>query len=343
MRIQGAVLVLGLLGAPLATSRAQFQVVRTETRVHLRAQPSADARSIRVLASLERLTATGAREEGFGVVRGWLPVRTTRNERGWVAMRFVFEDEESPATPAVAPSASSRRRVTVFVDLDSPADEIDLSWFKSEPRHSTLRHSSDGTSCGPRGNGDSETFRRKNRNDYPDTAYAIQFAAIRGLALEDGIRANGQAVPRDRPFPGDVNRAIDGHEGIAVTITGFASFLNQRGSQEGTNCHFTGELNTDWHLTITETEDEDQSDGIIVEPTPRFIQRHPNWRRANLRNRVGDLRTSSDSVRVTGFLFFDPDHRADIGRRRFTMWELHPVTRIELFANNRWIDLDSLP
>jgi hypothetical protein len=322
---------------------AQLQVVQTETRVHLRREPSGDARSIRVLRVFERLTARGS------AVRGWGPVVTQRAESGWVSQRFVFETDPDAdtATAAVTAAAGIPRRLggnTVTVGLNAPAAAIDPAWYKQRPRYSVLRHATTDSACGPRGGegGDAPTFRRKNRNDYPDTTYAITFAALRGLPLENGRDAGGQLVPADRPFSAAVERAIARFEGIAVTVTGFIAFMNQRGSVEGTNCGFSGTANTDWHIALTAGHRDAEGEGLIVEPTPRFTRRHTRWLRNSLWDRTGTSRSSDDSVRVTGFLFYDPDHARDLGSRRFTMWELHPVTRIEVWRNGQWVNLDDL-
>ena len=332
------ILALALASISPRAAHAQFGVIRTETRVHLREEPSADSRSIRVLEALERLTAQGSAEEGFGAVRGWLPVVTTRGERGWVADRFVFEVESDSAAALALPTRGRTR----FVGLDAPAEDVNTSWFKPRLRGSVLRHATSSASCGPRGGeGDGETFRRKNRNDYPDTAYALQFDAIRRLPFGDGLDTDGRTVPTNRPFPDEVEETLSRYEGIAVTITGFIAYINERGSKEATNCGFTGVDNTDWHIAITEGHRDPMGAGMVVEPTPRFVRRHPGWLRRNLAERTGDQRSRSDSVRITGYLFYDPDHRPHIRQGyRFTMWELHPVTRIEIFRDGAWVDLD---
>jgi hypothetical protein len=45
-------------------------------------------------------------------------------------------------------------------------------------------------------------------------------------------------------------------------------------------------------------------------------------------------------VRISGWLLLDPEHRAHLGKYRSTLWEIHPITRIEVFDGKNWIDLD---
>jgi hypothetical protein len=77
----------------------------------------------------------------------------------------------------------------------------------------------------------------------------------------------------------------------------------------------------------------------VIEPTPRFKQRRPNWTRTRLLTFEGDARSPIDSVRVTGFLFYDPFHPEHLNRYRRTLWEIHPITRIEFFQNGVWTNL----
>jgi hypothetical protein len=47
-----------------------------------------------------------------------------------------------------------------------------------------------------------------------------------------------------------------------------------------------------------------------------------------------------DSVRVSGYLLLDPVHKNHLNKYRQTLWEVHPIHRIEIFQNGVWKDLD---
>ena len=47
-------------------------------------------------------------------------------------------------------------------------------------------------------------------------------------------------------------------------------------------------------------------------------------------------------VRISGWLFFDPEHPDQLGVTRATLWEIHPVMQIDVNQNGRWIPLDQL-
>ena len=198
---------------------------------------------------------------------------------------------------------------------------------------------STGQPCGPRGSegSDWKTNRRKNRNDSPAVSYAVRWQAIAELPL-----LLAQARARTGWSDSD-SAAVAQFEGIPLTVTGFiAKISNQKGNSESTNCGATGEANTDWHMALVATHTAAESTAVVVEPTPRFKRRHPNWIEAELAPWVGPARDPVDSVRITGFLFYDPSHKNHLRRYRSTLWELHPVTRIEVFdhAHGVWVDLD---
>jgi hypothetical protein len=38
----------------------------------------------------------------------------------------------------------------------------------------------------------------------------------------------------------------------------------------------------------------------------------------------------------------DPEHRNHLGKYRETLWEVHPITEIEVQQQGQWVALDSL-
>jgi hypothetical protein len=39
----------------------------------------------------------------------------------------------------------------------------------------------------------------------------------------------------------------------------------------------------------------------------------------------------------------DPEHKAHLGHFRQTLWEIHPITKIAVFRNGHWVNLDDAP
>jgi hypothetical protein len=73
----------------------------------------------------------------------------------------------------------------------------------------------------------------------------------------------------------------------------------------------------------------------VVEVTPRWQEVNPNWNLPTFRA----LAKIGAKVRITGWLLWDQDHGSEVGRSRATLWEIHPITKIEFVKNGRWTEL----
>ena len=74
-------------------------------------------------------------------------------------------------------------------------------------------------------------------------------------------------------------------------------------------------------------------------PVRIAIPHCPNWTKQKLQPWL----SSDKPVRVSGWLMLDPDHRNHLGKFRNTLWEIHPITKFEVFKDGAFVDLDGLP
>ena len=311
--------------------------VITETRTALRRTPARTRAPLRTLPTGTRLAVVrpdSLRNDFYHVV-------TRSGDTGWVAFVFV--------RPVLPDTGASRTFLTAppslrIINAMNPAIEIDPSWEKPRIVRSTFRGKGQtfgNRRCAATGapTGDWRTNERKNRNDYPTTSHAVTWDALASVDLP--FADGGLPIPREDWMP-DQAEQIAQFEGIPLTVVGYIHKIKFQG-EESTNCGFTGDANTDWHVPFVGEHEQEEADAVVIEPTPRFKERHPNWRRPRLRHLEADRRDAGDSVRVTGFLFYDPSHEDHIRRGfRSTMWELHPITRIEVLRAGRWFDVDRL-
>jgi len=72
-----------------------------------------------------------------------------------------------------------------------------------------------------------------------------------------------------------------------------------------------------------------------LEVTPRVRARHKSWRLTNLRRFV----TQQSRVRISGWLLLDQEHPEQLGKTRVTLWEIHPVLKIEVWSGGKWREL----
>lgn len=95
----------------------------------------------------------------------------------------------------------------------------------------------------------------------------------------------------------------------------------------------------DYHVWLIDDPSQDRTHSAVVEVTPRWREANPTWSIAALRSIAQD----KERVRITGWLLFDQEHPEQLGNTRGTLWELHPITKIEVFENGAWQELESSP
>jgi hypothetical protein len=179
--------------------------------------------------------------------------------------------------------------------------------------------------CGPTGDATNPTAialnTNKNRTDVPGDSDYVD------IAWTD--LAN---LPSDR---------VDDFVSAPVRVVGFLSHkinVENSGSGESTNCHLTADDEVDWHIYLTNAPARQISDAIIVETTPRTRPQH-KWTTSML----GALVNTDHPVRISGWLMYDSEHINVIGTQRATVWEVHPITKIEIQTNGQWEDIETQP
>ena len=294
----------------LAASWSLAQQAEVTRNVNLRGDPSAANPPIRLLTPPEVVTLIEPDKTS-----GYYHVRTTANEEGWLWGRNV----KVQATRMSAPAGGA------------PADAIDPNWPKPNPVEITFQTGS-GT-CGPDGVGDTETNHLKNRVDVPNANdyHEVTFSAVTTLPR----LPKGSPTRRNSPNWPNVAPQITPLEGAPIAVVGFIFSIKKQGA-EGTNCSFTGANEVDWHVPLVSNASDDETTAIVVELTPRIRKEHlQHWTDANL-----TPSGSKPKFRISGWLMYDPNHPAHLGKFRQTLWEIHPVTKIEVEQGGVWKSLD---
>ena len=262
---------------------------------------------------------------------GYYHVRTAEGEEGWVYARnleLVTTSPDSPAPTSVPPTIPAEPTATVGV-----TSNISPTWNKPDPNTTTF-DGPDGH-CGPTGDGgDTFTNRWKNRTDVPAQYHEVTWHAVQSLPYPVAGKSLANWTPQQIA-------EIQLYQGIAVSVVGYLTAIKVQtgGSGESTNCHFTNSEEVDWHMPLVETQGNAESTAIVVETTPRVRKLHVKWTPAALAPWV----KSGAPVRISGWTMLDPEHRAHLGKYRSTLWEIHPIIRIEVFKDGQWVDVDDLP
>ena len=179
------------------------------------------------------------------------------------------------------------------------------------------------TVCGPRGNAADtkmqELNNNKNRTDEPADGDLIP------ISWDD---LNN--LPADR---------VNDIQGAPVSVVGYLSIRvkQQTGAPgETTNCNLLNPDEVDWHMYLTKGPRQPINTAIIVETTPRVRPNH-KWTTQMVAAYVNRMK----QLRISGSLMYDFQHLDVVGRDRGTVWEVHPITKIEVQDQaGNWANLE---
>ncbi len=188
--------------------------------------------------------------------------------------------------------------------------------------------------CPPNGDGGDRSLNLlKNRIDSATAYVPMSAEAILQLTwprgAENSARARWSVLER-----AEVSR----REGTPVVVEGYIAGAKVEGP-ESTNCHGKDSRFRDWHIWLTAANGDPRSRSVVVETTPRVRAMHPTWKSSALHR----AQREGTRVRVSGWLLLDQEHPEQLGKTRGTLWEIHPITKIELARGVAWHSLDAVP
>lgn len=240
---------------------------------------------------------------------GYYHVRAEDGTEGWVwGKNLRLVEEEAGA-----------------LSSGQPATSISPTWDKPAPNKTTF-HGIDGDCPWNGDDGDRDTFVRKNRSDVPAAYHDVQWTTIHDLAF-----------PKDKPLRKNWTPEhladIAQFEGVPIRTVGYIVAVKpQAGNEEGTNCRFSKVSETDIHIALVGEAGDGERNSVVIETTPRLLKLHPKWTKTTLAQYLNQ----DIPVRVSGWLMLDPDHRAHLNKYRHTLWEIHPITAIEVLDGAQW-------
>lgn len=133
-------------------------------------------------------------------------------------------------------------------------------------------------------------------------------------------------------------RDVARFEGAAVRVEGYLAGERLE-IPEPPNCYGRSAADRDFHLWLTEGPHGRERDAIVVEITPRVRVSHAGW----TLERIATVVRDQARVRVSGWLMLDQMHPELVRVNRVTMWEVHPITRLEVRQpDGTWRDLDDI-
>jgi hypothetical protein len=183
--------------------------------------------------------------------------------------------------------------------------------------------------CPPQGDGgDAALNERKNRTDI-GAWQSETVANLVSLPYPQGVVKQ----PRASWSTADAT-VVAQHEGRPLQVEGYLLLVRHEGP-ESPNCHDANERDFHMWLSASPGTSADRATSMIVEVTPRSHALNSGWQPDS---RL--LALTGKHVRISGWLLLDQEHPEQVGKTRGTLWEIHPVMKIEVEQNGQWLDLN---
>ena len=122
------------------------------------------------------------------------------------------------------------------------------------------------------------------------------------------------------------------YEKVGARVEGYLIAAKQTGPE---SCNGKSDSLRDFHIWIGASPDDTKANGLIVEMTPYYKELHPEWRLRYLQALID----RHSKVRVSGWVLWDEEHPEEVGKSRGSQWEVHPVTKFEVYSGGTWTDL----
>ena len=284
-----------------------FGKVTTNKKTTLKAAPNAQAAAARTVdANMDLRWVMGDRKGKY--VRVMIP----RGASGWVLEADVNKVAEADLA-SIALEASAQPCVT--------------------PESLSACTTTKPTGCSPAGSAHGKVNELKRTvppEGTPTTLTIETFSQLQSVSVESVDQ--GVEIPpaeRDKIMSIETAEGTVG-EGSRVRLVAFLSEGTPHANTgESVNCNLKGEANNDIHISVTEAKNGSEFEGIVVEMMPQ--DRPANWTSSKLETLRGKV------LLIEGGLFYDNLHFANGDARnpmkgqpkRFSLWEIHPVTSVK--------------
>jgi len=230
-------------------------------------------------------------------------------------------DTSSNGPSAAPPDATATAQAAPPFATQAPAP--------SSPGGATSMGEETYQGCPPGGDGgDTQLNLHKNRIDVPGAYETRTVADMLSLPVPNGV----VLLARESWLPGDA-ATVARDEGRAVEVEGYILKVRHEGP-ETPNCHDSPAR--DYHVWLGASPMDSRASAVIVELAPRVVARNPGWG-----SETAILRLTGKHVRIGGWTMLDQEHPEQLQQTRGTLWEIHPVTRIDVDQNGQFVDLAS--
>lgn len=231
--------------------------------------------------------------------------------------------------------------VVVAVLAASLSPQPSLAAGRSKPPCATSLASCPERGCAEAGTPDAalnEAKRSSPKGKQPIQLTFDQLVEMQSIVDDRGIPQGGSpglSKWQRKKLKGiKLNNGSKVGEGRFAEIVGFieADRNLKAAGAESVNCRLPNAENNDIHIPIVENKSDTEYESMVVEPIPQT--RDASWTATNLKK----LQSDRKLLLIRGQLFYDNQHKVrddpdneeglKSQPKRFTLWEIHPVTEI---------------
>lgn len=189
--------------------------------------------------------------------------------------------------------------------------------------------------CPPEGrNGDPALNQQKNRDLPPDT---YEDMTIQHFLDSRPTAAIAMGKRHRDQWTSQALESIKDSEARAARVEGRLIAIRTQGP-EACNCGSSADVDSHLWIATKPSRAAKGTASMVVEISPRELGDHQGWRHDTL----VALARKGARVRISGWVTWDQEHGSEVGKSRGTLWEVHPIHKIEVFQNGDWVDLDEL-
>jgi hypothetical protein len=186
---------------------------------------------------------------------------------------------------------------------------------------------------------DAELNMAKNRIDKATKYHAVDYDEVVNLDNSELGKKNRSKLSAAQ------KKELAKFEGLPIAVEGFLALVKNQGvstkqgarpeGKESCNCDSEAANEIDFHLWLLKNAEDDRTNSIVVEISPRVRAKHPRW----ILKDLTFIAAKKFPVRISGWLMFDGQHPEQIGKTRGTLWEVHPIMKIEYQKDGVWTTL----
>jgi hypothetical protein len=187
--------------------------------------------------------------------------------------------------------------------------------------------------CPPDGKGgDPALSELKNRDIAPG---AYEDMTLIGMIKKKPSKAIAMGKRHRDKWTPEAIASVEEFESKGVRAEGRLIAIRTQGP-ESCNCGSDTDVDTHMWIATVASASAKPTRSMVVEISPRELDGHPGWDHDTLVS----LAKKGTRVRISGWVTWDHEHGSEVGKSRGTLWEIHPIHRIDVFRDGAWRDLD---